>query len=140
MQHYFIIGTIILLLFCLICRLFSIKAQKDLSVKDKMLFISQITNINKYSISILIAASVLFFTGMRQLNFTGIAIIPAFIIIVVFYTAVFSYFISKEIKQLKLPIKLTYFYVISRAFLLCGLGIFILSLFLSFSSISIITN
>ncbi len=140
MPHYFIIGTVILLLFCLTCRFFSIKAQRELSIKDKMLFIQQVTNINKYSISILIAASVLFFTGMRQLNFTGTAIIPAFIIIVVFYTAVFSFFISKEINQLKLPSNSTFYYVTSRAFLLCGLGIFILSLFLSFSSISIITN
>ncbi len=134
MQHYFIIGTVILLLFCLIWRFFSIKAQKELSIKDKMLFIQQVTNINKYSISVLIATSVLFFTGMRHLNFTGSAIILTFILIVILYTAVFSFFIAKEINQLKLPAKITLYYVTSRAFLLFGLGIFILSLFLCFSS------
>jgi hypothetical protein len=138
MPYYFIIGTIIFLIFCLICKFFSIKAHKQLDIKDKMLFIQQVANINKYSISILIAASVLFFSGMRYLDFTGTNLILTFITIVIAYTAVFSYFISKEIKQLKLPAKIDFLYVTSRVFLLLGLGIFILSLFLSFSNSAVI--
>jgi hypothetical protein len=134
MPYYFIIGTVLFLLFCLIWRFFSIQAQKELSVKDKMLFIQQIANINKYSISVLIAVSVLFFAGMRQFNFNASTMIPAYVIIVIIYTAVFSFFISKEINLLKLPAIITFYYVTSRVFLLFGLGIFILSLFLCFSN------
>ena len=138
MPHYFIIAIVIFLLFCLIWRFFSIQAQKELSVKDKMLFIQQITNINKYSISVLIAVSVLFFAGMRQFNFNVSVMIPTYVLIVIVYTAVFSFFISKEINQLKLPLKITVYYATSRVFLLFGLGIFILSLFLFFSNSSAI--
>ena len=140
MHYFFIIGTVILLLFCLICRLFSLKAKKELSVKDRMLFITQVTNINKYSISVLIAVSVLFFAGMRQLNFFSSTMILIFIIIVFVYTTICLYFLSREIKLLKLPAKVTFYYIISRASLLLGLGIFILTLFLSFSNITVIVN
>ena len=138
MPYYFIIGTIIFLIFCLICKFFSIKAHKQLDIKDKMLFIQQVANINKYSISVLIAASVLFFAGMRQFNFNVSVMIPTYVLIVIVYTAVFSFFISKEINQLKLPLKITVYYATSRVFLLFGLGIFIQSLFLFFSNSSAI--
>jgi hypothetical protein len=84
--------------------IFFLKAQKELSVKDKMLFIQQITNINKYSIFVLIAASVLFFTCVRQFNLSVSTMIPVYFSVVIIYTAVVSFFISKEINHLRLPL------------------------------------
>jgi hypothetical protein len=135
MPQNFIIGTVVFLLSCMTWRFFSIKAQKELSIKNKMLFTQQITNINKYSMSVLIAASVLFFTCIRQFNLSLPAMIPVYFSVVIIYTAVFSFFISNEISKLKLPKKTTFYYVASRFFLLFGLGMFILSLFLCFGNI-----
>ncbi len=138
MQYYYLItGIIIFIIFSLICKYLSTKTYRPLSPTDRMLFIQQTGNINKYSVSALIATSVIFFAGMKNLEVLSKNIFSIYALIVVLYTVIFSFFIFKETKRLNISAKVRTSYTISRIFLLLGLGIFILSLFLCFNNINL---
>ena len=139
-MFYFIIGTIVFLVLYIVSKIFSNKAQDGLTIKDKMLLIQELTNLNKYSISVLIASSVIYFAVMRHLKFPYDTMILIFCVIATIYIVVFAYFIYREVKNIAKSSKLAFYYTVSKTLLLITLSIFITSLFLYFSKYCITLN
>lgn len=126
-------GLICFLLFGGISILAYKKSIKSLSLQKRLLLFQQTKDLNKFTVSGLVAATILFFIALRELNLDAIDMLYTYMYICIAYIAVSIYFTYKQLLTMKLQISQRIFYIISRIALLAGLSIFIAGLFIGIS-------
>jgi hypothetical protein len=136
-QNYFIAGLIIFIILFIAGNLLTKTAYVKLETKNKFLIISTTGDLNKYSISLLIVTTIIYFLCMKHFKFAYNRMTFIYFIFLFFYSVVFTYSIYKEIKKLNLTVKSLYCYSFSRFIRLFGLGILLLTMFLFFSNYKI---
>ena len=130
MVSYLIIAIVVFIITLFLSFYLIKKSKMRLTVQHRLFMVRKTKEINKYSVLLLLAGSVLYFLLMKRMGFDHEHMVITYIVLAVLYIAVFIYSIVKEIINLKdaalnLPI-----YILSRIMLLGGIAFFMLFLFL----------
>ncbi len=132
-QNYFIAGVSTVAVLFILGSLITKTVYKKLDIKNKFLLISTTGDLNKYSISLLIVTSIIYFLCMKHFKFSYERMIFIYLIILFFYSGIFTYIVYKEIYKLNLKANLILHYSLSRFIRLFGLGILLMVMFIFFS-------